>query len=120
MGLIMISYTNVKFSKYWKRYLINKDNLQNNFNNKLKKNIKEVFHKNTENPIYLNICYWKNGMHYWKPTKNSSILYKKILQLDKNIPLYIIGEAYSENQGWMEGALETYSYLLNILDIDNK
>ena len=59
-------------------------------------------------------------MNYWKPKQNSTVLSKKIMQLDKNIPLYIIGEAYSMNQGWMEGALETSSSLLRLLYHDNK
>jgi uncharacterized protein with NAD-binding domain and iron-sulfur cluster len=119
-GLIMISYTNGKFAEYWKKYLSDKDNLNNKLNNKLnntlKKNVKEVFDKNTENPNYTNICFWKDGMNYWKPKKNSKILSKKIMHLDKNIPLYIIGEAYSQNQGWMEGALESSSIFLNNLE----
>ena len=77
------------------------------------------FDKNTENPNYTNICFWKDGMNYWKPKQNSTVLSKKIMQLDKNIPLYIIGEAYSMNQGWMEGALETSSALLHFLYNDN-
>lgn len=119
--LIMISYTNGKYAEPWKKYLLNNDNLKNNnvnkdnLNNYLKKNIKDVFDKNTENPNYTNICFWKDGMNYWKPKQNSNDLSKKIIQLDKNIPLYIIGEAYSMNQGWMEGALETSSSLLQLL-----
>ena len=119
-GLIMISYTNGKYAIHWKKYLSNKDNVKNNLNNNLKKNIKDVFDKNTENPNYTNICFWKDGMNYWKPKQNSSDLSKKIIQLDKNIPLYIIGEAYSMNQGWMEGALETSSALLHLLYNDKK
>lgn len=119
-GLIMISYTNGKYAIHWKKYLSNKYNLnKDNLNNNLKKNIKDVFDKNTENPNYTNICFWKDGMNYWKPKQNSSDLSKKIIQLDKNIPLYIIGEAYSMNQGWMEGALETSSSLLHLLYNDN-
>ena len=114
-GLIMISYTNGKYAIHWKKYLSNKDNLNNN----LKKNIKDVFDKNTEDPNYTNICFWKDGMNYWKPKQNSTVLSKKIIQLDKNIPLYIIGEAYSMNQGWMEGALETSSALLYFLNNNN-
>jgi len=114
-GLIMISYTNGKYAIHWKKYLSNKDNVKNNLNNNLKKNIKDVFDKNTENPNYTNICFWKDGMNYWKPKQNSTVLSKKMMQLDKNIHLYIIGEAYSTNQGWMEGALETSSTLLHLL-----
>ena len=116
----MISYTNGKYAIHWKKYLSNKDNVKNNLNNNLKKNIKDVFDKNTENPNYTNICFWKDGMNYWKPKQNSSDLSKKIIQLDKNIPLYITGEAYSMNQGWMEGALETSSALLHLLYNDKK
>ena len=108
-GLIMISYTDNKNAKFWEKYSNNKILL----NKKIVQNIKKVFQKNVDIPLYTKLIYWKDGMNYWKPKKNSSILSKEIMQLDKNVPLYIIGEAYSLNQGWIEGALETSNYLVN-------
>jgi monoamine oxidase len=108
-GLIMISYTDNKNAKFWEKYNNNKILL----NKKIIQNIKKVFKKDVDMPFYTKLIYWKDGMNYWKPKKNSSILSKEIIQLDKNVPLYIIGEAYSLNQGWIEGALETSYYLVN-------
>ena len=103
-GLVMISYSDSKFANYWIKLKNENESL---FIEKLKENIYQAFYKKIENPIYTKTCYWKLGTGFWLKNKNSTILYKQILQPNKNMPLYICGENYSESQGWMEGALET-------------
>lgn len=103
-GLIMISYSDSKFANYW--YKLKKEN-EKLFLEKIKNNIYKAFHKKIKNPLYINAYYWKTGTGYWLKNKDSRELSKKIICPNKNIPLFICGENYSETQGWMEGALET-------------
>jgi hypothetical protein len=66
------------------------------------------------NIIDFKIFYWKIGTHYfkpyfWKDTEWNKYLYKMQNPTD-NIKL--IGEAFSLNQGWTEGALESVINLI--------
>ena len=126
-GLIMISYINGKETNYWKNIMnkdmnkeMNKDMNHSYLNNALKKNIKKVFQIETKDPIYTNFAYWDIGVHLWKPKYDSLLLIDKIIQLNKDIPLYIIGESYSLSQGWVEGSLETSNKFMDILFNSNK
>jgi len=107
-GLVMISYTDSKYALYWKKFL-NKSNKE--LNKELLKQLsllystEEMKKLNIKAPIYNSINYWNCGVGYWK--LNSITMSKKILKLNKNRNLYIIGENYSQNQGWIEGALES-------------
>jgi len=111
-GLIMISYSDGKYADYWNNLYLKDKAL---FLKKIKDNIYKTFHINMPNPIFIKPYYWNIGTHYWKKNKNSITLLKKILQPYPTIPLYICGENYSENQGWIEGALETSKKVTNII-----
>lgn len=52
------------------------------------------------------------GVHFWNLGYNSHDVRPKIARLDEEQPVYIVGEAYSSTQGWVEGALETSEYVL--------
>jgi len=109
-GLVMISYTDSKYALYWKKFL-NKSNKE--LNKELLKQLsllystEEMKKLNIKAPIYNSINYWNCGVGYWKPKVNSTTMSQKMLKLNKNRNLYIIGENYSQNQGWIEGALES-------------
>ena len=47
------------------------------------------------------------AIHLWLSEKRSWEIAERMLQPISDLPLYICGEAYSRNQGWMEGALAT-------------
>jgi len=57
--------------------------------------------------------FWKEGTHYWttKMTK------KDVINLQIKDTCYFIGEGFSTNQGWVEGALESvmnvYSHIVH-------
>ena len=108
-GLIMISYTDSKYALYWKKFL-NKSGKK--LNDEILEQLNKIFKINIKSPIYNSICYWNCGVAFWKPKFDGEKLSKKILKLNKNDNLYIIGENYSNNQGWSEGALETVNELL--------
>jgi len=102
-GLIMISYTDGPNTQYWhnqseKSIILN-----------LNKKIKEIL-PNIEIPklewIDTTSSYWTYGCHYWLPNKLlTDQNKKKILHPLNN--LWIVGEAYSNHQAWVEGALNT-------------
>jgi hypothetical protein len=59
-------------------------------------------------PAWIQSHYWPEGIHVWKPGADSATLAKKITQImGKDVPFYIVGEAYSQHQGWIEGSLKS-------------
>lgn len=52
------------------------------------------------------------GMNCWKPDVDSQSVIKSIVQPEADLPLFICGSAYSNYQGWVEGALETADDML--------
>ena len=112
-GLIMSSYSDSTYAKMWKKYV----NKPNKLKIELVKELKKVFQLPIQKPIYNTICYWNCGVGYWKKNKNSQVLSKKILQLNPQEELFIVGENYSTNQGWNEGGLETVNELIKCLKI---
>ena len=49
---------------------------------------------------------------FWLPGARSWELIPQVAQPVAGVPVYICGEAYSSNQGWVEGALETAELIL--------
>lgn len=52
------------------------------------------------------------GWHMWNPNNQSWKVMPRIRHPIAGVNLYICGEAYSENQGWVEGALQTSEKML--------
>ena len=52
------------------------------------------------------------GWHYWRIGVRGDEVAQRILNPIDGVPLYICGEAYSNTQGWVEGALETADLVL--------
>jgi monoamine oxidase len=52
------------------------------------------------------------GWNSWNIGVNSEDIKQKIINPIRNCPLYICGEAYSDGQGWVEGALQTADMML--------
>jgi Flavin containing amine oxidoreductase len=57
------------------------------------------------------------AVHFWNPGYRSIEVMNAIVQPVENVPCYICGEAYSTNQTWVEGALQTAEILLRKFDI---
>lgn len=112
-GLIMISYSDGKFADYWNNLRKLNEKL---FINTLKENIYHTFHKEINDPIYTKASYWKCAVGFWKKNKDSTILSKEIIKPYSNISLFICGENYSMKQGWIEGALETSTTVINLIN----
>lgn len=89
-------------------------------NNRLKSEV--MFHLrrifsdiNIPDPIQMISKYWDEATHLWKPTINSVISSKRIIQPFANERIFIVGESYSTTQQWSHGALETVNNLMEML-----
>tara|TARA_B100001093_G_C26773155_1_gene991092 strand:- start:86 stop:1390 length:1305 start_codon:yes stop_codon:yes gene_type:complete len=107
-GLFQISYSDWYFADYWGHLSID------NTKKLIKKLLKETFDYFIDDPIFIKKYYWKDAIHFWKPNINEIETHKKILHLRKNV--YIVGESYSLNQGWGEGAIQTSISLSKLLN----
>jgi len=47
------------------------------------------------------------GVNFWKIGSDSFAIIPRMLHPNPSLNVYVCGEAYSNNQGWVEGALET-------------
>lgn len=115
-GLIMVAYTDGIFAEILS---------QMNVNQKLKfiiqKNLKQLFpNKNIPNPIYFKAHFWDAGTHWWNPGISPYELIPKISQLDPTKKMYIAGEAYSDQQGWIEGALTSCDLIIKMINKNKK
>lgn len=52
------------------------------------------------------------GVNFWKIGAQSWHVMKKMIQPNPAVKVYVCGEAYSNSQGWVEGALETAEEVL--------
>ena len=107
-GVIMISYTDDKYAKWWHR--IWKHEGVSSVKSHLHSLVKATFPwANAKTPRKLKIAYWDAGVAFWKTgIKNSKSLAKEIARpLGNHIELYICGENYSPMQQWIESALIT-------------
>ena len=52
------------------------------------------------------------GWHFWKIGVDANAVMEYMRRPFKDVPLYVCGEAWSRQQGWVEGALETADLVL--------
>lgn len=98
--IYMISYSDNKIADRW----INTQNIDL----VVERNIKKIFGLNVK-VLKHKLIYWKNGTHYFLPLqkeyKSRNEFIFQAQNPEKN--MYVVGEAYSNSQGWCEGALES-------------
>ena len=105
-GIIMMSYTDNKFARFWKR-LLDEEGMEA-VNREHQRLIKKTTGIDVPMPRDTKVYYWEHGVVYFKPGFDSQTMLKQILHPIPNIPLYVCGENFSElNSQWMEGALDT-------------
>jgi monoamine oxidase len=113
-GVVMISYSDNIFAKYWKN-LHDTEGIRS-VNKKLKEYIFESLGIHIPMPKYTKLFYWSCGVGYWGVGANSHEISNQIIQPFDNMDLFVCGENYSENnQQWMEGALETSKRVIDIV-----
>jgi monoamine oxidase len=114
-GVIMISYSDNMFAKFWKR-LFDKGGIR-----LVEKEIIRLVKMSTgvDIPfaITMKMFYWDHGVGYWGVGSNSSLFYKDMMRPSgSDVELYLCGENFSENyQQWIEGALETSSRVIECI-----
>lgn len=114
-GIIMISYTDDKYSELWDGY--NKIN-QKTLIKALHKEIFDLFEIEPPKPKMVSVDYWENGLHLWNIGYDINKVYKKMLK-PGNDNVFICGESYSKKQGWIEGALESCYDVIKLLPFNN-
>jgi monoamine oxidase len=110
-GLVMISYSDTKNAKQWQQ-----DKINDVYKKKIIKNIKLLFpNKKIPEPIFLSSSFYAEATHLWKVGCDGDALQSRLLQPFSDMHLYICGESYSSNQGWIEGALETSNAVIKLI-----
>ena len=109
-GVIMISYTDSKFARYWFKKMA-----EGTFEVTLNKQLKQLFpDKDIPKAKWYKHCPWNSGAGYWKKGYDRKLIMPQMIEpLGKNSNLYICGENYSSHQAWVEGSLETADMVLN-------
>jgi protoporphyrinogen oxidase len=108
-GLIMVSYTDGKDVNSFKD---NKGKIlsEAKIKEKVQTELNVLFKTNIPQPLFFKVHYWQVGAHHWKPGYDSDNISKEILNPIKNV--FVCGEAFSQKQAWIEGALETSEMIL--------
>ena len=111
-GVIMISYTDSKFAKYWIKQVS-----EGTFEATLNKQLKQLFPEiDIPKAKWYKHCPWISGAGYWKKDYDRKIIMPQMIEaLGHHKNLYICGENYSSHQAWVEGALETADMVLDKL-----
>lgn len=105
-GTIMMSYTDNKYARFWKR-MLDKDGIDA-LNREHQRLIKKTTGLEVPMPQDTKVYYWEHGVVYFKPGFDSETMLKQIRRPIQQIPLYVCGENFSEfNSQWIEGALDT-------------
>ena len=101
-GLIMIAYTEridlfMQNGKVLPKKVIKKE---------IKEELKNMFpFLSIPDPEWMETYLWNTGYHAWKKGVHSEQVQQDLQRISPG--LFFCGEAYSDTQGWVEGALET-------------
>jgi cytochrome b involved in lipid metabolism/monoamine oxidase len=113
-GVIMISYTDSKFSKFWMDKVGD-----NTFETTLNTYLKCIFPNLTiPKPKWFKHYPWDFGAGYWKKGYDRNVILPKMIQPFPKERIFICGENYSSHQAWVEGSLETADLVLAKLKIN--
>jgi cytochrome b involved in lipid metabolism len=114
-GIIMISYTDSRFARYWFDKLSAGDDI---LEKELARQLKLLFPKlEIPAPMWIKHYYWDMGAGYWKPGCSRETLLPQITQPLAGEEVYICNENYSSHQAWVEGSLESAEYVLEKLGV---
>jgi len=101
-GIIMISYVDGKYSNHWKKH-----QLEGTLEKEVNKEVSKIFtDRKIPKPKKIKAYFWNEGISVWKPGYKSKIIFKKMIK-PMRIPLFVCGENFSINNGWIEGSLDT-------------
>jgi hypothetical protein len=109
-GLVQISYSDLYDADYWKNYA-------NQGLGRLEKELYDqltvLFPKERITPLlWLLSFYWKEGVHVWNVGYDGERVREQLKQIHPL--LHIVGESYTLHSGWIEGALESVDYMIDM------
>lgn len=104
--IYQISYSDNKIANRWTKVENIPKVVENGILKIFKQKVKVLKHK---------LIYWENGTHYFKPLPKEFNSREEFLEICQNPEqnIFCVGEAFSRNQGWSEGALESVLKILN-------
>ena len=109
--IVMISYSTGEDAKFW---------IEQEQNGTLWKTLREClelyFPKGVKKPEWIRQNYWNPATHYFKSGCIPEEVQYKSFQPCSTKKWYIIGEAFSLNQGWVNGALKNTKTFLSYCD----
>ena len=109
--IVMISYSTGEDAKFW---------IEQEQNGTLWKTLREClepyFPDGVKKPEWIRQNYWNPATHYYRSGCIPAETQYKSFQPVYNKKWYIIGEAFSLNQGWVNGALENTKIFLSLCD----
>jgi len=125
-GVLMASYNDIETVPFWKGFKYDEHLLDGPELYKAPKSMVDEAHRQVteihgqrELPVPISAAYydWTQepygaGWHCWKAGYCYKDILDKVRHPIKNENVYICGEAYSNDQGWAEGALETAELVL--------
>ena len=104
-GLAMVSYSTDKLADYWNQFGSKKD-VTDNIQTILKSMFPDL---KIPDPEWVSIHYWAKGIHYWAPKYDPDVVNTIIHKFDN---IYVLGEAFSNHQSWIEGGLQMVEDLI--------
>jgi protoporphyrinogen oxidase len=112
-GFCVISYTDGTTASSWNRIRSKEELITSLLHelNVLFPDIDELIPK----PHFIKKCYWQHGCHVWNVGYDMDDMYTQIIHPVQHENIYICGEAYSRQQGWIEGALLSVQDMLDIM-----
>jgi protoporphyrinogen oxidase len=109
--IYMISYSDNESADFWKEW---KEKNSTILKKKVEFYLQKFFGQNVK-VMKSELVYWTCGTHYFRPLpeklyKNRNDYLKKAQNPYPN--LYVVGEAFSNEQGWCEGALQSVKKII--------
>ena len=116
-GIIMSSYTDSKYARFWKQ-LFDKEG-EEGVNRELLVLLKQSTGvEDIPMPVKTHVFFWECGVGYWGVGADSGQISQAIVKPIPEMDLFICGEHFSDkNQQWIEGALETSQKVLDFLSL---
>jgi hypothetical protein len=110
----MISYTDNKYARFWKKMLDEKG--MDAVNLEHQRLLRQTLNREIQLPKRTQVYYWEHGVAYFAPGFDSETMPKQIMRPFPNLPIFVCGENFSEkNNQWMEGSLDTSEYILRLM-----
>lgn len=107
----MVSYTDNKFARFWKRLLDRAKGTYDLVNNEIRRLTEETTSIIISKPVSTVMYYWECGVGYWAIGADSATVASAMIQPFSGLPIFICGENFSEkHQQWIEGAIDTSNH----------